>query len=233
MAITFPRAMPSRGAAMQEFEPHRVDYEAPEASGFQGGVQAGFPLWVGIWDLGPVGHGVSDEWRAWVASLRGAQKTFYGRDWARPFPLAHINGFAGLNRAGGGSFPGSALTWTQTIDGEGVAYLQLTGLPAALALSVGDYIGLKWDAGGDAAGTYRRRTLTRVLEAGTANGSGVVTVPVEPPVPTLVVPGTALAHLDNPCCVMRQVTDQTKLGPIDRRRAIKSGHIVGLQDLRT
>lgn len=232
MTIIFPREMPIKGASLQEFEIQRVDFSAPEAGGRLGGVQAGFPLWFGVWDIGRIGMLASDVWRAWLSSLRGSQKPFFARDLARPYPLSRINGFAGMTRAGGGAFGGSATTWSQSINGEGVALLQLTGLPASLVLSVGDYVGFKWDAGDADPGTYGRRTIARVIEGATSNGSGVLTVAVEPPVPTGIVPGDAIAHLDLPCCVMRQITAETKLAGVDRRLAIGGGKIVAVQDLR-
>jgi hypothetical protein len=52
--------MPASGAAMQEFEPQRVDYAAPESGGRLGGVQAGFPLWLAVWTWGTIGARRSD-----------------------------------------------------------------------------------------------------------------------------------------------------------------------------
>lgn len=223
--------MITKGASQQAFEVERVDFHAPEAGGYLGGVQAGFPLWMGEWTIGRLGAAGSDDWRAWVASMRGAQKRFLGRDLARPYPKLHIDGFAGMTRAGGGVFDGSATSWSQSIDSAGNALLTLGGLPVALSLSKIDYIGFRWDAGGAPAGSYWRRALVRVTEGAIANGSGNVTVTVEPPVPTAVVPVGAIAHLDYPACVMSLLPD-TKLGAIDRRLAVTGGKILGLQDLR-
>lgn len=226
-----PFDMPESGAARQEFEPQRIDYAAPEAGGRVGGVQAGFPLWLGIWTLGRVGEARSDEWRAWMARLRGQMRRFYGRDLRRPYPKAHITGFAGMTRAGGGAFPGSALTWSETINSDDDSRVTLTGLPVGLILSKGDYIGFKWDAAGEAAASYHRRALVRVVVGSTASGAGSITVTSEPPIPT-VVPVGAVAHLDRPCCVMTQITDQSKLEAIDRSGGIRGGSVVAIQDLR-
>lgn len=224
--------MPTRGAALQSFELERVDYLAPEAGGRVGAVTAGEPLWAGMWQLGKMGAAASDEWRAWRLRLRGSQRGFLARDVARPYPLAHITGFAGMTRAGGGAFSGATTGWSQTIDAEGDASLQISGLPATLAFSWGDYIGFRWDAVGDPAGTMRRRALVRVVVPGLANGSGVAVLRVEPPVPTLVVPPTAIAHLDTPACVMRLVPGGSDFGPIDRRLSVTNGRISAIQDLR-
>jgi hypothetical protein len=56
-------------------------------------------------------------------------------------------------------------------------------------------------------------------------------VTCEPPIPS-AVPNTAVAHLDNPKCVMALVTDQSKLNGIDRSLGIRGGQIVGIQDIR-
>lgn len=232
MTLLVPRDLPDAIAALQEFEIQRIDYTAPEAGGAIGGVQAGFPLWLASWSIGKIGAAKSDEVRAWFARRRGGARPFFGRDLTRPFPKAHIAGFAGMTRAGGGAFDGSATSWSETIDGEDDCRLTLTGLPAGLALGFTDYVGFKWDDPAGADGNNYRRALVRVVVGGTASGGGSVTVTVEPPVPALV-PAGAVAHLDNPKCVMKLVTEQSKLDAIDRRLAVRGGTIAGLQDLRS
>jgi hypothetical protein len=230
MVLDFPDT--PAGVTRVSMEPERVDYAAPEASGRQGGVQAGWPLWVATWEIGRVDAASADMWRAFVARLRGRIRPFYGADITRLYPRATPNGFAGMNRAGGGAFTGGALAWAQTIDGDGNALLALTGLPAGLSLALGDYIGFKWDGAGDAAGSYRRRTMARVVSPATASGAGAITVIAEPPLDTRVVPAGAIAHLDRPCCVMRQITDKTKLGSIGGGGSLSGATIVAGQDLR-
>lgn len=228
--ITFPRDMPEKGAAGQEFEPQRVDFAAPEAGGRLGGVQAGFPLWIATWSLGRMGLDAADEWRAWYLTMRGSQKSFFGRDMGRPYPKRHPEGFARMVKADGTPFLGSGSGWSQAIDAEGNAVLTLQGLPPGLILSLCDYAGFKWDAAGAPAGSYGRRALARVVEGGMADATGSVSVKVEPAVPALVPP-TAVVHLDRPACVMKLLPD-TKIGAIDRSLAVRGGKIVALQDLR-
>lgn len=222
MALTFPRPLPATGAASEYFEPERVDYVSPEAGGRIGGVSAGFPLWRGVWTLGrTMSLQTSEEWRALVASLRGAQRTFYGGDYGRPLPLAYPNGFTGLTRAGGGAFAGAASSWS--VNGTRDVPV-LNGMPAAFSLSLGDYIMWRWETGGE-----QRRSLHRSVEAATASGAGVLTVTVEPPLPTLI-PGAAVADLLNPVCIMKAVPGETKIGAKDRNRKV-DGQVVGLQEL--
>jgi hypothetical protein len=220
------------GIARVQFEPERIDYAAPEASGRQGGVQAGWPLWLATYELDRVDRDSADMWRAFVARLRGRQRLFLGTDPTRAFPRATPRGFAGMNRAGGGAFPGSALAWAQNIDADGNAVIALTGLPANLPLGAGDRIGWKWDAAGSPAATYDRRALARVVVGAVASGGGAITVTVEPPINTLVVPAGAVAHLDNPACLMRQIPDRSSIGSIGSGGALSAASLTAMQDLR-
>lgn len=232
MAIVWPRALPASGAGKQLFDIQRVDFQSPEASGRVGGVQAGFPLWIANWELTRLPKALSDEWHAWLRSMRGSQKRFLGRDFARSYPRTYSSGFGGMTRAGGGSFTGAATSWSQTIDASGNALLTLNGLPAGFVLTHTDLIGFKWDAAGASAGSYGRRHLVSVVDPGTASGAGAVTVGIEPPVPSLVVPSGAVAHLDSPACVMGLVAGDTKVASIDLRLVITGTTVAAVQDLR-
>jgi len=228
-----PLEMPTSGASQQEFEPQRVDYGAPEASGRIGGVQAGFPLWMGVWTIGRIGAAKSDDFRAFMLELRGATRRFLGRDLGRPYPKEHIGGFAGMTRAGGGAFDGTALDWSETINADGDSEVTLTGLPAGLVLSTGDYIGFTWAATDDDVAGLDWHAPVRIIRdgGGTADGTGEVTVKSEPPIPS-AVPGSATAYLNQPACVMALIADKTKLDAIDRRLAVRGGTIAGIQDIR-
>lgn len=136
-------AVPS-GIARPWFEPVRVDYAAPEASGRQGGVQAGWPLWALKFEIDRSDPASADLWRAFFARLRGRMRTFYAGDPLRAYPAAYASGFAGMTKAGGGAFTGAAASWSQTIDADGNALIALTGLPAGFVIGLGDYVGFKW-----------------------------------------------------------------------------------------
>ncbi|MGR4892288.1 hypothetical protein ACIPPQ_14770 [Sphingopyxis sp. LARHCG72] len=229
-----PLSMPElpSGIARVQFEPERVDYAAPEASGRQGGVQAGWPLWLATFELEKVDRDSADMWRGFIARLRGRQRLFLASDPTRLYPKAAPRGFAGMVRAGGGAFNGSAIAWAQNVDADGNADIGLTGLPEGLALSVGDFIGFKWDATGAAAGTYGRRTMARVVIPGVVSNAGAVTVGIEPPLDMLVVPAGAIAHLDRPACLMRQIPDRSSIGSIGTGGALSGAVLVAGQDLR-
>lgn len=230
MPLSFPLTPPAVGPASEYFEIERVDHLSPQTGGRVSGVTAGFPLWRGRWSLGrALLRATSEDWRAFVSSLRGGQRAFFGRDYGRPFPLAYPKGFLGLTRFGGGAFDGTATSWSVNADRDEVT---LNGLPANLVLSVGDYVMWKWTGAEISGAGTARRALVRAVQAATASASGVAVVTVEPPLPTLVPSGAgSTADLANPCCVMRLDTSQTSLGEKTRSLRI-DGTIAAVQDLR-
>jgi hypothetical protein len=142
-----PLEMPTELYSQHEFELQRVDYSAPEAAGRIGGVQAGVPLWMGVWTLDQVlCPEESDEVRAFMAQIRGATRRFLGRDIGRPYPKAHAGGFAGMTRPDASPFDGTATSWSEAITADSDSQVTLRGLPVGLTLGVGDYIGFHWVA---------------------------------------------------------------------------------------
>lgn len=228
-----PIEMPTSGAAMQQFEVQRVDYGAAEAGQRIGGVQAGFPLWQGIWNLGTIGADKSDEWRSFMSEIRGATRRFLGRPMDRPYPKAHRGGFAKMTKPDGSPFNGAASSWSQSINADGDQLVTLNGLPAGLILSMLDYIGFRWPATEASVAGIPWHAPVRVIRAGggVASATGSVTVKVEPPVPG-AVPSDAVAYLNCPACVMTLISDKSGLEGIDRRLAVRGGTIAGIQDIR-
>lgn len=228
-----PLTPPDSGQAQQEFAIQRVDYSSAEASGRVGGVQAGFPLWSLTWTIGKIGEEKSDDWESFLDELRGATRRFYAGDKKRPYPKRYPDGFSAMTRFDGSVFDGSATSWSQSIDSDDDQTLALHGLPSGFVLGTRDYVGFKWTATEDGIAGLEWRTIVRVVRdgGGTADASGNLTVKVEPPIPDCV-PAGAVAYLNQPTCVMVQVSEQTKLGAIDRRNAITGGTIVAVQDLR-
>src|SRR5947209_7554659 len=135
-----PLIMPVSGLSLQDFEPQRVDYLSPEAGGQLGGVQAGFPLWAATWTVGKIGECKSDEFRSFVAELRGQIRTFYGYDLRRVFPKAYCSGFSGMLTTGGAAFTGAASSWSASIAANDDCLVTLHGLPSGLILGTGDYL---------------------------------------------------------------------------------------------
>lgn len=222
MSLTFPRPFPG-GVSAEYFEPERVDYQTPVVDGRVTGVTAGFPLWRARWTLGrSISRQMSDQWRTLVAVLRGGQRTFFAGDSEHSMPQHYPDGFGGMTRPGGGAFDGSTTSWSVNTDRD-VVTLNLQ--PVGLQLAEVDYCMWRWTTGGQ-----QRRALVRLVEPATANGSGVISFTCEPPLPSLV-PGSAVADLVNPQCIMKLITGETKLGDRDRSGKI-SGTVAAIQDLR-
>lgn len=220
--IVFPREMPAGGIISQSFEPRRIDYGSPSVGGRFTSVTAGPPLWAMTMTLRDGDEDEVAEWRAFLASLRGSQRTFLAGDLTRPYPKAYIDGFAGLSRAGGGAFDGAAASWATNPLRDAHTF---NGLPAAFALSYGDYGMWRWETGG-----VKRRALARVIEPVVGNAGGSVTVAMEPPLPTLV-PASAVADFAKPQCVMRMLTDESRIGELDALHSA-AGTLAAVQDLR-
>lgn len=224
-----PVEMPTMYVALQSFKLQRQDYLSPEASGRIGAVQGGAPLWAAVWTLGRMPEDNSDEWEAFLDGQRGATRRFIGRDLKRQYPKLYPDGFGAF-----GAFTGAASSWSQTINSDGDARLTLNlgAAAAGLVLSKRDGIDFRYSATETAISGLAWRAFVRVVSGGTANGSGDVTVTVEPPVPS-AVPGTAIAHIDQPGVTMALITDQTDVDAIDRLYSIRGGQITGIQDLRS
>lgn len=188
MTIAYPRAMPSTRVLRHYFEPEPAQSSAPESSGRGVSIALGETLWQMKLDTTPASEAEFDLWRAWLASLRGSQKLFYGRDMYRPLPRAYPQGFADLTRAGGGAFDGTSASWS--VAGDAVT---INTLPASFRMQHGDYIGFQWDTD--------KRSLHRALEDASANGSGVGVWTVEPG-PSPSIPNGAVVNLVRPTCTM-------------------------------
>lgn len=158
--------------------------------------------------------------RTFLNSLRGGAKTFVAHDYARPVPRNYLTEAAvqALTRAGGGAFDGT-FEITSTLEG---GYLLSSSAsaasraPAALVLQVGDYIGITQ------SGKY---SLHNVVEAQTANGSGVIAdLVVEPfvnmDVFTAGVSSGMLANVIKPLALFRILPDSISGSPNSRSTSI-------------
>lgn len=221
------------GIARVRFDIQRVDFAAPEASGRQGGVQAGFPLWAARYEIDRSDPDSADLWQAFFDRLRGRIRRFYAIDPKRRLPKLYRFGFAGLVRAGTATaFNGTATSWSQSVDSLGDGRITLNGLPAGFQISAGDMIGFRWDAVGFGAGNMMRRTIARAVLPATATGAGQALVTVEPPLNTSLVPAGAIAHFDNPAVVMQLVPEDSQIGPIGTGGILAGATITAIQDLR-
>lgn len=219
--------MPSIGGEGLTFQPQREDLLSPETSGRMGGVQIGWPRWRLSMNLANLEFAVADEWIAFYRSRRGSMRMFLGYDLSRPYPAAHAKGFRNMLTVGGQPFMGTAGGWSQTINDDGDAVLTLTTVPSGLKLGWGDYIGFKWDSADADEGDADRRFLVAVTGGGKANAAGTISVVVEPSVHDVVPPG-AVAHLDNPMCLMK-LMDDTRMPRIVISHAEAGGVISAVQ----
>ncbi|MFA6219587.1 MAG: hypothetical protein WC692_07380 [Erythrobacter sp.] len=221
------------GIARVRFDIERVDFAAPEASGRQGGVQAGWPLWAARYELDRSDPDSADLWQAFFDRMRGRIRRFYAIDPTRRMPKLYRFGFGGLVRAGSATaFDGAAVSWSQAIDASGNVLITLNGLPVGFQISTGDMIGLRWDAAGFGAGNMMRRTIARAVLPAMATGAGQAQVTIEPPLNTALVPAGAIAHFDDPAAVMQLVPEDSNLGPIGPGGVLSGGTITAIQDLR-
>jgi hypothetical protein len=191
VTISYPRALPLLFIQSCDFELQRNDVMTGEASGRLDSTQVGEPLWHMTLDTQCRSDLEFGKWTAWADSLKGALRLFYGQDVFRRYPLTYRTGFAGLERAGGGAFDGTATSWSvNTARDE----LTLQGLPVALTLVERDYVGFSWDGW--------KRSIHRVLSDANSNGAGQGTWTIMPELPTFV-PVDAVATLASPTCLMK------------------------------
>lgn len=191
MTIVYPRALPSARIIGCSFEIDPQETFAPQQGGRFQSIELGWPLWALKLNTTPPTEAEFDAWRAWFSSLRGSGRLFYGRDVRRgPYPRRYRGGFAGMTRAIGGSFDGTSDTWDAN---ESRDTIEIEKLPANFILSVGDYIGLKWDT------SYR--SLHRVLAQAQASSGGIGEWVVEPTIHPSV-PSDAIVNLVKPDCLM-------------------------------
>lgn len=214
--------MPEIAVVGAVFQIRRLDHQTSARDGRAFGVTGGAPLWTLTARIENADEDETDEWFAFLDSLRGLQRPFLAHDLTRPFPKSCPLGFDGLARAGGGAFDGTATTWSVNADRDRIT---LTGLPADLPLSRRDGLMLRWATGGEP-----RRSLHRVSAPALASGAGVVTLAVEPPLETLV-PGAAVADLARPQGVFRQVIAESGMNELDALHTA-TGALSAIQDLR-
>ncbi|TDT94552.1 hypothetical protein DFO45_2302 [Azorhizobium sp. AG788] len=176
MSLTFPRSYPFAvlGLSSLVFTPSRVQVTSRARGGLVQGAETGRTLWSVQGQTPELNEDEFEEMQAFFDSLRGVLNTFMLYDPARIRPRAYPgSGWAGVTRAMGGAFDGTAFLSLAS------AYsLSLTGLPLGYRIMAGDMLSWAWGSS---------RTLHRAVETVTASGGGV-TVQVEPDIP----PGSAV-----------------------------------------
>jgi hypothetical protein len=143
--------------------------------------------WSARWQTPVLTDAHRAAWTAWRMALTGGAG-FLGYDPGRPWPLAYGASVLDLTRAGGGAFDGTAkLTAFDALT------VQLSTLPASYIVTAGDRVSLVRPSS--------QRSLHEVIEAVTANGSGVATASVMPPLPDDLVLNSTAVQLVRPTAV--------------------------------
>ena len=206
MTITFPRQFPAWFPGMQRcvFKPYRIQELDPTGSGDPLVRDLGPDLCDADYRSGKLSPERMLELETWLETLENGGKTFWGYDFRRPLPLLYPNGFAGMSRAGGGSFDGTC-TLENVTDNK---VISLSGLSNGFQFSIGDYLAFLYLSGSHAA-------LHRIVAPATAASDGTVDVEVR----THVRPGwaeEATVNLVKPSCVMKLVPESYQ--PDQQRR---------------
>lgn len=147
-------------------------------------------LWVAEFVTHILTYDQALEQEAWLQSLDGGARLFKMWHTLCRYPRNYPNGIAGMTRAGGGAFDG---TCNLQAIGTQRDTVTLNTLPAGFVFKVSDMLSFP-------IASPSSQSLHRVIEAGTADGSGAVTLSVRP---TLVLPATTNVTVDliKPWCL--------------------------------
>jgi hypothetical protein len=186
MALSYPLAFPT----ITQFE-DTPSFKLSEAlainrsgAGAMETMELADPIWSGRWLVYIKREADRGLWTAWRMALIGGAG-FLGHDPGRPFPLAYGQGVLALLRHGGGAFDGTA-----TLSSFTATTITLSNLPDLYRALPGDRVSLVRPGS--------QRSLHEVVETVTGNSSGVVTLNVQPPVPSDVTPGSTAVQLVRP-----------------------------------
>lgn len=190
MSIIYPRALPDGAGFIS------VDFKLGEAavqntleSGAIQTMEMGEALWSASFQTFEMTMADRQRWQAWALTLR-LGKTFYAFDPEKVWPAAYGASVLDLMRAGGGAFDGTA-----TLAAVAPKAVDLTGLPAAYHAKDGDMLSFPWN---------NTLALHQVVEDATADGTGAVTLLVEPPLRLDPLPDLpSVVTLVRPSCIMK------------------------------
>ena len=195
MTLTFPRPFP-----LTDFAECTIDLDpGMETSGHARGrratvAQVREPVWFARFETPGLSSAGTIRWQAWLKSLRGPLRTFTAWDTKRTLPQAYWA--AGeMPDDGGSPWDGIAVVTDLATPGE----IALSGLPAGYQATAGDRIGLE-----ETVSTVDKYGYFELMEDATADGSGEITLTVEPLVPALFSTAAA-ARLFKPLCAFRLV----------------------------
>lgn len=170
MTITYPRDFPS-GTDFEgvQFELQRFDLTSQSVRGTAQVMENAPPLWMAEYQAVPMYAEDFQRFQAWLNSLRGGQKMFWGYDPAREYPAYY-----------GASAPANSCTLATTVS-SGFS-LALSGLPSGYRFTAGDLVSVR---------TATSRSLHEVQEDVTATTSATITVE-----PRIAITLTSSAQVD-------------------------------------
>lgn len=163
MAISYPRDLPTAHRITgMEFRPSYMQTRAPTRGSLEQAADLAPAVWKGIFQTALLSQSEADEWEAWLESLNGNQRTFKMFSPLKHYLRAYPDGYGALSWDGIGDVVSVA---------GGLDAITIDGVPAGLVIGLGDMLSFSASS---------KQRLHRVVEAGTANGGGVVTVGVRP-----------------------------------------------------
>jgi hypothetical protein len=147
-------------------------------------VKASAPMWSASIELDMINENLTGAYQALVMKLRGAQNQLAVWNFARPEPVGTMRGSMTLS---GSHAAGAVVLSIDAGAGE-----------AAKTLKAGDLVGF---------GSGTNQHLVMIVEDATANGSGVISVNIEPPLRNTFSNGTAVTW-DKPKALFRLENDK-------------------------
>lgn len=158
MTLSFPRTdmQDVRIVAQKPFSLMHRQELSREASGVIRGKDLGPPLWATEITTKVMRNSALIEYLAKLNSLDGVLNSLSLYEMRRPYPRNYVNGV----------FDDTGVLFD--VSGTNLNQIRLDDLPANFAISVGDFFAFDWS---DGENTYR--ALHQVVEAVTANGSGL------------------------------------------------------------
>jgi len=186
VALTFPAPLPSMSFTRTEFWLEHQQSTSLTGGGNPAAASLAPPLWRARFQTPRLGDADAGTWTAWISALRGGLRMFKGVP--RRWPITYPAGFAGLT-VGGSPFSGSGSISAIATSRDQIS---ISGLPAGFVLQAGDYLSVP---------SASRQLLHLVTESGTANGSGVASVSIEPVLRQGITTGAAVLAA-SPWCEM-------------------------------
>lgn len=192
-----PVAMPvftSAGAVFKPVEPQQV---ARSEGRETASIGAYARHWVAAYTIVPVSN--AEAWR--LARFLSSREPFVAVHPLKCRPLAYPGGpLSGVRAVDSSAFDGTAVLADLTNRAAPV----ITGLPADFRFTEGDLIEFRMSA--------TVRSLHQVKADTVGAASGIVTLPLDYPVP-LEVTTAAVVHLEKPGCVMKIMSDTHTFTP--------------------